>query len=264
MILRRLALLWLIFLGAWILAARAPHLDLSQLLASPHFPEQILGRDAFGRDLVAALADAMRRSLLFALFTTLSAVLVGLFCGSALGMMKGRLRYSFERVLDFTLAFPPFLLALAVQAAFGAGWKTLLFAVSFGLFPSLVRFVAVRAKEVSVAEHVEAARALGAKPWSIFRRHYLPDLSSHLRLKLPTLVAQALLLEATLSFLNLGVSPGVLSWGSLLAQAKDYLIEAPHIAWAVGSPLVLTLLALQFGIDSPEQRQIFDRPVSSA
>jgi peptide/nickel transport system permease protein len=98
-----------------------------------------------------------------------------------------------------------------------------------------------------------SARALGGSAIGNFRRHYYPDLLDHVRLKFPSLFAQAILLEATLSFLNLGVQPGVVSWGALLAHAKDYLVEAPHIAWFVGFPLALTLLALQAWIDDATQ-----------
>ena len=96
---------------------------------------------------------------------------------------------------------------------------------------------------------MSSAYALGGKRTEIFWLHYRPELLSYIRLKLPSLIAQALLLEATLSFLNLGVPPGTISWGSLLAQAKDYLVEAPHIAWVVGIPLVFTLLSLQYLVD---------------
>jgi peptide/nickel transport system permease protein len=239
--------LWILGLATWALLIPTSSINLEALLLPPR-PEAWLGNDAFGRDLAAALGESIRRSLGFALVASISALTAGSLLGGLLGSLKGRPRFLAERVLDFTLAFPPFLLALSVQAILGSGWSTLLLSVAFGLFPSTVRFVAVKAKEVSLSEYVTAAKALGGKKQGIFWRHYRPELADHLLLKLPSLFAQALLLEATLSFLNLGVSPGVLSWGTLLTQAKDYLIEAPHIAWVSGIPLVLTLLALQAAI----------------
>lgn len=224
-------------------------MDLEHLLAAPHFPDSLLGRDAFGRNLIGALGEAMGRSLLFSVVATSASLFIGVTVGSALGMLESRTRYVFERVLDFFLAFPPMLLALSVQAVIGTGWRSLAFSVSLGLFPGVVRFVAARAKEIGVTDYVESSRALGAGKFEIFWRHYLPALLDHLRLKAPSLLAQALLLEATLSFLNLGVPPGTISWGALLAQAKDYLVEAPHIAWGVGVPLVFTLLSLQYLLD---------------
>lgn len=234
---RTWSLFWIAILLIWIALAPTPSMDLEHLLEFP--------RDAFGRDLFSALGEAMRRSLIFAGITTGIATGVGILAGAFVGMMEGRPRFLAERILDFFLAFPSILLALGVQAIIGTGWSALTVSVSVGLFPIVVRFVSARAKEVALADYVAAAHALGGSPASVFWRHYRPPLLDHLRLKFPSLFAQALLLEATLSFLHLGVQPGVLSWGSLLTQAKDYLIEAPHIAWITGIPLVLTLLSLQ-------------------
>ncbi len=250
---RLFPLLWLITVLAWICFVPRSTFNLEFLLSPPHFPESPFGRDAFGRSLAGALGEAMGRSLVFSFSATMAAVVTGLTAGASLGMIEGRIRFYSERVLDFFLAFPPMLLALAVQAAIGTGWRVLAFSISFGLFPGVVRFVAARAKGVSVEDFVGAAIALGGSRFSIFYRHYLPELLEHIRLKFPSLLAQALLLETTLSFLNLGVPAGTLSWGSLLAQAKDYLVEAPHIAWVVGVPLVLTLLSLQYLVDEMSQ-----------
>jgi peptide/nickel transport system permease protein len=245
-----IALGWIALVALWAASAHGPQMDLDRLLRGPRIwtgdpSAPLLGADAFGRSLLPTLGEAMRRSLLFAIVATLAAASAGVALGSAIGLSRGRARFLSERALDFLLAFPPMLLALGVQAAIGTGWRALGFSVTVGLVPGIVRYVASRAKEISVAEYVSAAEAIGGSSTGIFWRHYRPALLEHLRLKLPSLIAQALLLEATLSFLNLGVQPGVLSWGALLAQGKDYLIEAPHIAWVVGLPLVLTLLAFQ-------------------
>jgi ABC-type dipeptide/oligopeptide/nickel transport system permease subunit len=251
---RCFALAWFAALALWVGLAHAPTMDLDRLLETPHawgMRAPLLGTDAFGRDLFAALGVAMRRSLAFSLVVAGCATAAGISLGAWIAFLGERPRFWAERVLDFFLAFPPMLLALGVQAAIGTGWRALGFSVAIGLFPGVVRFVLARAREIAVTDFVEAARALGGKPAAIFWRHYRPALIDHLRLKVPSLLAQALLLEATLSFLNLGVPPGVLSWGAMLIQGKDYLIEAPHIAVSVGIPLVLTLLALQNLADRP-------------
>lgn len=245
----RIPLLWLFIVSIWIFFVPRSGMNLETLLEPPHFPGSPLGRDAFGRNLLGALGEAMGRSLLFSLAATSAALFIGVSAGATLGMMRSRTRATLERVLDFFLAFPPMLLALFVQAIIGTGWRALAFSISLGLFPGVVRFVAARAKEIGLSDYVESARALGGGRIEIFWRHYRPDLVDHIRLKFPALLAQALLLEATLSFLNLGVPPGTISWGSLLAQAKDYLVEAPHIAWVVGLPLVFTLFSLQYMVD---------------
>lgn len=246
--------LWLAIIAVWAAFGPRAEMDLAHLLEAPTFRGfDWLGRDAFGRTLQSALSEAMARSLTFALISTFAAVSAGLVFGAFLGGASGRARFFGERVLDFFLAFPPMLLALVVQALIGTGWRSLGFAVTIGLVPGVVRFISSRAKEIAVTDYLGAAIALGGTSPDRFRRHYLPDLLEYLRLKFPSLFAQALLLEGTLSFLNLGVPPGVISWGSLLLQGKDYLIEAPHIAWSVGIPLVVTLLALQTWVDDATQ-----------
>lgn len=245
----RIPFLWLLIVFSWILFVPHSGMNLEYLLEPPHFPGTPLGRDAFGRNLLGALGEAMGRSLIFSIAATSAALIVGVSAGASLGMIENKTRAYLERVLDFFLAFPPMLLALFVQAIIGTGWRALAFSISLGLFPGVVRFVAARAKEVSISDYVESARALGGGKFEIFWRHYRPALVDHIRLKFPSLLAQALLLEATLSFLNLGVPAGTISWGSLLAQAKDYLVEAPHIAWVVGLPLVFTLFSLQYLMD---------------
>lgn len=248
--------IWLLGIFLWISFVPKSGMDLEHTLLTPHFPDSPLGRDAFGRDLIGALSEAMGRSLLFSVGATLAALIVGVSAGAVLGMLENRLHYWLERILDFFLAFPPMLLALSLQAVIGTGWRSLAFSVSFGLFPRIVRFTAARAKEIGVTDYLESARAIGGSDFGNFWRHYRPALLDHLRLKFPSLLAQALLLEATLSFLNLGVPPGTVSWGSLLVQAKDYLVEAPHIAWVVGIPLVLTLLSLQYVVDDMSQKKL--------
>lgn len=247
---KRLSIFWLLGIVLWAGLSKDNPMNLGRLLEAPNWGSKaILGTDAFGRDLFGALGEAIRRSLLFALISSTLALFFGALVGSGVGILTGKTRFLLERVIDFFLAFPPMLLALAIQAEIGTGWRSLGFSVSFGLFPGVVRFVASRAREIALTDYLISAKALGGGAWGNFHRHYLPEVLAHLRLKAPSLLAQALLLEATLSFLNLGVPAGVLSWGSLLLQAKEYLIESPHIAWVVGPPLVITLLALQSLMD---------------
>jgi peptide/nickel transport system permease protein len=109
----------------------------------------------------------------------------------------------------------------------------------------LIRLIYARAQEVLVQDYIEASIGLGGSKAWILTRHVVPELLSLSLLKAPNLFAQALMAEATLSFLGLGAPIGRDTWGSLLAQGKDYLIEAPHLAIGVGIPLVFTVLSLQ-------------------
>lgn len=244
-----LAFLVLWFGTAIFVGAQTFDLDLSLLPLSLAHP---FGTDAFGRDLLKLTLFASKQSAFFALLATVGAVVIGMLGGGALPFLPRRLGYLCERLLDFFLAFPGILIALGVQAVMGPGMKPLLISLSVGLLPSTIRFVSAKAKEVMTEDYVEAARALGTNSVGLFLRHLRPALWEYLRLKAPSLFAQCLLMEATLSFLSLGAPPGTATWGSLLSHGKDYLIEAPTIAVAVGFPLVLTILCLQSLTDRSE------------
>lgn len=170
---------------------------------------------------------------------------IGILLGTAIALAPRPLRFLGLRGLEITLAFPSLLIALAWAAVRGPGWETLLVALAIGTLPSFTRLITARARELLQEDYVHAARALGAGPVRLVWSHLTPALLSLCSVKLPGLFAHALLAEATLSFLGVGAPIGRDTWGSLLAQGKDYLLEAPHIAFAAGIPLVMTVLSLQ-------------------
>ncbi|HTL12495.1 MAG TPA: ABC transporter permease subunit, partial [Bdellovibrionota bacterium] len=170
---------------------------------------------------------------------------LGCLAGGSLALAPRTLRETLARGLDFFLAFPSLILAFALAAVLGPGWGTLLLALASGALPPFVRLAYARAREVTHEEYVLAARSLGASTGHVLFRHVGPEILELCRVKLPNLFAHALLAEATLSFLGVGVPLGEDSWGTLLLQGKDFLVEAPHVALASGLPLVLTVAALQ-------------------
>ncbi len=242
------AAFWLI---AWFGAAlaisglsAAPSYTLPRTLGGPRFSHP-LGFDAFGRDLLNITLRGSVHSATFASIAVLVAFLSAFFLGS-LGIIAPRAgREVFVRGLDFFLSFPSLLIALAWAAIHGPSWNTLTVALLVETVPSLCRLTFLRAEEIRKEEYIEAASALGANSTQLLGRHYLPALFSLCVLKLPRLFAFALLAESMLSFLGVGAPIGSDTWGSLLAQGKDYLIEAPHIAIGTGLPLIMTILAVQ-------------------
>lgn len=205
----------------------------------------ILGYDAFGRDLLTLTPLSSVYSMAFALLTVIASVTAGLLFGTSITVAPKPVRFALERVLDFFLAFPSLLLALTWSALHGPGWDTLLVSLALGTVPGFTRLVSVRAKELMAEEYVVAAQSLGAGTFRILSRHLAPGIFSLCAVKTPTIFAHALMAEATLSFLGVGAPIGRDTWGTLLAQGKDYLLEAPHIALAAGTPLILTILCLQ-------------------
>jgi peptide/nickel transport system permease protein len=223
--------------------ALAQH-HLAQTLQSA-LPLHPLGFDAFGRDLLLTTLRASVTSALFAAFATLSAALIGTTAGTLIAVSPEGLRFVFLRGLESLLAFPALLFALAWAAVRGPGWDTLMVALLLGSVPPLTRLLYARTRELMSEDYVTAARSLGASRKRIAYRHLAPGVVSLCRVKAPNLFASALMAEATLSFLGIGAPIGRDTWGALLAQGKDYLIEAPHLALGSGLPLVLTILSLQ-------------------
>ena len=204
-----------------------------------------LGCDTFGRDMLATILRGSLTSAAFALFTTITAIFLAIVIGGLTALTPKTVQFMLSRLLDLFLAFPSLLFALGWAVIRGPGWSTLIFALMIESVPSLTRLVHVRIREILTHDYIEAAKNLGADSLWIMKKHLVPPVLSICMVKLPNLFAHALMAEATLSFLGLGAPLGKDTWGSLLAQGKEYLIEAPHIALTSGFPLVLTVLSLQ-------------------
>ncbi|MGE0615807.1 MAG: ABC transporter permease [Bacteriovoracia bacterium] len=237
------------WLGFWLTAAiyfgvqRLPF-ALEYSLVRPQWVAP-LGFDVFGRNLATLIPHSALISLIFAAFCGALSLGVSITAGCAIGLGPRWMRLLGERALDFLLAFPPLLLALGWSAVRGPGWSSLLISLLMATVPNFTRFVYVRVRELQTEPYVAAARALGANRFQIATRHLLPHILSLCAIRIPSLFAHAVLAEATLSFIGVGAPIGTDSWGTLLLQGREYLIEAPHISIAVGLPLILTVLALQ-------------------
>ncbi|MGK5089493.1 ABC transporter permease subunit [Bdellovibrionota bacterium FG-2] len=248
---RGLAIFWLVmWFGAAILA-KLPfsgnpadlEFNLNQALALPALTHP-LGFDAFGRDLLQLSLHASATSALFALLTTFIALAGGIIFGAAGALLPYTMKQFARKTLDFFLGFPSLLFALAWAAIRGPGWSTLIFALLLGSLPPVSRLLLLRCEELLQEEFVTAAQSVGASRLRILHTHLLPFLMSLCSLKAPNLFAHALMAEATLSFLGIGAPIGKDTWGALLIQGKDYLLEAPHLVIGAGVPLLLTVLSL--------------------
>jgi peptide/nickel transport system permease protein len=242
--------IWLIgwLVGAfsvWLVAGDSvTHHDLIKTLQGPAFLHPF-GYDAFGRDLLPLVFRASAISILFALAVTFASTLAAMTSAGLLTLAHSRLQSALVALLDGALAFPSLIIALAWAAIRGPGWSTLIVALFMGILPGFTRLLYLRAQEILTEDYIEAAIGLGAGRSRILMRYILPELWRLSAVKFSSLFAQTLMAEATLSFLGVGAPIGQDTWGSLLAQGKDYLIEAPHLAITTGLPLVITVLALQ-------------------
>ena len=210
------------------------------------------GHDAFGRDLLLTTLRASFNSFRFATVATLLCLFGGLLLGAILAMTPPLPRRWAQSVLDFFLSFPSLLLALGLAALWGPGTLTLTIAILIGSLPAFVRLMYFRSREILASDYIEATQAMGGGSVHVLRVHLIPELLSFARLKIPNFFAQALLAEATLTFLGIGASAGEETWGALLAQSRDVLLEYPRIAFCSGLPLILTVLSLQLLFSEPE------------
>ncbi|MCW5254870.1 ABC transporter permease [Verminephrobacter aporrectodeae] len=230
--------------GAPVLAGADPNeMAVLQRLQAPS-AEHLLGTDELGRDVYARVVHGARHSLAIAALTALGAVLAG----SALGLLAGflrRLDAPLMRVVDAMLSFPDILLAIALVAVLGPSPRNTVLALVLVYTPRVARVVRASTLVLRELLFVEAVRALGVRSTRILWRHILPNLTSPILVQLSFIFACALLAEAGLSFLGVGVPPDIPTWGSMVAGSQQYAHQAFWVVLFPGLAIIFSALALQ-------------------
>ena len=204
------------------------------------------GLDELGRDIFARILSGARISLLVGLVVVGVSSTVGIFMGSIAGYFGGRIDEMISRVMDILLAFPGLLLAIAMVAVLGPSLTNVILALSligWVGYARLVRAQVLRAREF---EFVQAARALGATTPRILGRHIIPTALPAVTVQATLGMGGAILAEAALSFLGLGVQPPTPSWGTMLSYGKAHLLEAPHLTIFPGLAIATLVLGFNF------------------
>jgi ABC-type dipeptide/oligopeptide/nickel transport system permease subunit len=206
--------------------------------------EHLLGTDFLGRDVLSRALWGGRASLAGAALATTLSVGLGLCIGGAAGMLSDAVDWVLMRAVDVSLAFPGLLLAIALVAMLGVGRWQVALAVGLSLAPAYSRLS--RAAVLTVREHfyIEAARALGASRWWMFIHHVLPNIAGQMVTFGVVHYAWALLNIAALDFLGLSGSPSSPTWGTMLAEGREYLRVAPWVAVTPGAMLTLTVVSM--------------------
>ncbi|HEY1502358.1 MAG TPA: ABC transporter permease [Acidobacteriaceae bacterium] len=250
-----LAVFGVVFMCVFILMALAAPLlapfnpaalDLVHRLASPSSAHW-LGTDELGRDILSRVIWGARLSLTVAVSVVSLSFLLGLLFGGIAGYYGRWIDVSINTFLmNAFLALPGILLAIAFVAFLGPGLLNLILALSIGGWVGYARLVRAQVLAVREREFVEAARALGASDFRIFTRHILPNILQPLIVQAAIGMAGAVLAEATLSFLGLGVPPPAASWGSMLNDARPFLFDAPHLVIFPAIAVMLCVLSFNF------------------
>ena len=202
----------------------------------------LLGADEFGRDILSRIIYGSRVALFVALVAVAIAMALGVSIGLVAGYTGGWLDSVIMRIADVMLAFPYLLLAIALVAALGAGIENTTLAVGIWATPSFVRVTRSQVLGIKHREFVTAARATGVPTLRLVLRYVLPNAIPPIIVFATLYMANAILLEAALSFLGLGVQPPQPSWGLMVADGRDYLRVAPHIATFPGIAIMIAVL----------------------
>jgi peptide/nickel transport system permease protein len=201
-----------------------------------------LGAGENGIDVLTHILYGARVSLIVSLLAVGFSALVGVCLGAIAGYFGGWFDEALMRIVDVLLAFPGILLAIFITAVLGSSLGHVIFALAFTGWTGYARLMRAQVLTLREREFVQAARALGAGGRQIFLKHLLPNVAGPLLVQITFGIPGAILAEASLSFLGLGVPPGTPSWGALVDQGTQYLLVAPHIALFPGLAIAITVL----------------------
>jgi peptide/nickel transport system permease protein len=227
-----------------IIAPYNPVANVYEKIHQPPSVENWLGTDQFGRDILSRIIYGARTALLVGFVSSLVGATLGLLLGVASAYFGGRFDLIFQRVMDVFMAFPLIIMALAVVSIFGTGVQNVILAITIPFIPRCARVVRASALAIREIPYVDAARALGFRHARIILRHMVPNVMAPYLIMLTSFMAQAILLEASLSYLGLGVQEPVPAWGLMLqGGAEEYAESAPWIAVFPGLAISLSVFA---------------------
>ena len=202
-----------------------------------------LGTDELGRSILGRIIYGSRISLLIAVGVVSVGIILGIPLGLISGYYRGWIDFGIQRITDAMLAFPGFLLALALVAVLGVGLKNTVISIGISMVPMYIRLVRGCVLSVREEDYVEAARAVGTRDVIILLRHILPNVMVPITVQTSLSMGMAILFAAGLGFLGIGVQPPTPEWGAMLGSARSYLFHAPHVATFPGIAIFLAVLS---------------------
>ena len=206
------------------------------------FGKYLLGADQFGRDILSRLIFGARVSLTVSILSVLIGLAGGVVIGTLSGYIGGVVDAVLMRLMDLLLSFPYLLLAIVMVAALGAGTFNTTLAIGIWALPTFARMVRASVLSIISREYITAAHAIGASHLRIMFTHIIPNFISPIIVYATLFMANAIMLEAALSFLGLGVQPPTPSWGEMISSGRNFLMVAPHVATIPGLAIMLAVL----------------------
>ncbi len=229
-------------------------------LIAPHNPYEVnldnqfqrpslqhwLGTDMFGRDVFSRIMYGSQISLLIGIVPSLITMSIGIVLGIIAGYFGRRTDFIIMTISDMVLSFPSLLLAMVVMYTLGASLLNIFIALSIVGWAGTARVVRAQTLSLKNKEFVEAAKAVGVKPYVIMLRHILPNCIPQLLVLFTLEIPGSILSEASLSFLGVGAQPPASSWGLMVSNGKEFLFNAPWVAIAPGVAILVIVLAFNF------------------
>lgn len=245
----------------WIAPHDPNETDLFRRLQPPGWSEggewaYLLGCDALGRDILSRIIYGARISIFIGLAVIFVATAIGILAGLAAGYLRGWVDVVISRIVDILLGFPYLIFAIGLMAMMGPGLGNIILALAYKEWVIPARVVRGETLVTRELEYVEAARALGASRGHIMLREILPNVLSPVIVVATIRMAHVIILEASLSFLGLGVQPPTASWGSMVADGRAFILEAWWVSTFPG--LAILLLVLAINVASQGLRDAFD------
>jgi peptide/nickel transport system permease protein len=254
-----LILIVLIVLVAVFAPLLAPHNPIEQSTINrlkPPSRDYPLGRDDFGRDVLSRIIYGTRVALVVGVLSVLLGGVIGTTIGVVAGYIGGKTESLLMRLVDVLLSFPDLITGLLVMAVLGSGQVKLIVAIGLTIAPRFARIAYGPTLALKEKEFVEAARALGQRGHIILSRHILPNIGGELLVLGSLWTASAIRLEASLSFIGLGVPPPTATWGQMIRDGTRYLADMPLLSLAPGAALLLTVFA--FNLVGDGLRDVLD------
>ena len=239
-----------------------PEANAFEYMLTPPNLDFWMGTDQFGRDILTRIIYGARTALFVGFSCSIIGACTGLVLGVASAYFGGVVDLIFQRIMDVFMAFPLIILALAVVSIFGTGTQNVIIAITIPFIPRCARVVRSSALAIREIPYVDAARALGFTHSRIILRHMVPNVMAPFLIMLTAFVGQAILLEASLSYLGLGVQEPTPAWGLMLqGGAEEYAESAPWLAIWPG--VAISLAVFGFNLFGDALRDILDPKLRS-